>query len=413
MEPEGHKRVEFQYGLVLLRTKRFQSAMDRLGARRITRPAAWVLLYAMPVAAALGFFLFLSELGVLLSPRGQEVASFVRTLGPLANLGIPGINPYLPLAYGWVALIVAMIVHEGAHGVIARSLGLPVKSSGLLFFLFIPVGAFVEVDDKVLKAAPNSYSARVLGAGAGINVIVALVCLLLLFAVVSTMHPKVDGIALSGVTQGYPAEKAGIVAGDFILAVNGIHYNNPSLVSNASWYEIGNNITMTVWQNGVVRNYSLTIASLGLNNTQTGEVTYVPFIGIESMGYSGLRQTTSAYAGSFLTRPALYLCIPTIPNCEPLVPFSATMAPYYSSPLGGAMVPVATLLYWLFFINFNLAIFNALPIYPLDGGQAFRVGVKALGRGKLSEKTLMRITTATTLVVVALLFGIIAGPYLL
>ena len=411
MQPEKYKKVEFQWGLVLLRTRRFQSIMDRLGSNRISKPAGWLLLYAMPVAAALGFYLFLSELGILLSPRGQEVASFVRTLGPLANIGIPGINPYLPLVYGWVALVVAMIVHEGAHGVIARSLGLPVKSSGLLFFLFVPVGAFVEVDEVAMKAAPSSHSGRVLGAGAGINVLVALLCLIILFGITSTMHPKVDGVAIVGVTQGYPAQKAGMAAGEFILAVDGIHYNEPSQLSSASWYKIGENITMTIWHGGDISNLSLTVASLELNNTQTGQISFVPFIGVQLIGYSGLQQTASTYAGSFFTRPALYLCIPTIPSCESVVPFSGSLAPYYTSPLGEGLVPVASLLYWLFFIDFNLAIFNALPIYPLDGGQAFLVGVRALGRGKWSETTLMRITTVATVVVIAVLLGVIAGPY--
>jgi hypothetical protein len=47
----------------------------------------------------------------------------------------------------------------------------------------------------------------------------------------------------------------------------------------------------------------------------------------------------------------------------------------------------------------------------MDGGQAFRVGVQALGRGKLSEANLTRITLGVTLAVVALLFVAIVGPY--
>ncbi|HEY6283463.1 MAG TPA: hypothetical protein VIW22_06005, partial [Nitrososphaerales archaeon] len=67
MGSEEYKRFEFHYGIVLLRTRRFQSLMDRLGANRISKPVGWFLLYVMPVAAALGFFLFLSQLSILLS----------------------------------------------------------------------------------------------------------------------------------------------------------------------------------------------------------------------------------------------------------------------------------------------------------------------------------------------------------
>jgi membrane-associated protease RseP (regulator of RpoE activity) len=71
------------------------------------------------------------------------------------------------------------------------------------------------------------------------------------------------------------------------------------------------------------------------------------------------------------------------------------------------------LLYWVFFLNLNLAGFNAIPLFPLDGGQAFRVGVKALGRGKLSEQTVMKITAAATFCMLALLLGVLLTPYLL
>ncbi len=67
----------------------------------------------------------------------------------------------------------------------------------------------------------------------------------------------------------------------------------------------------------------------------------------------------------------------------------------------------------MYFINFNLAIFNSLPIYPLDGGQAFDVTVKALGKERLSEKTLSRITTVISVVLVSMIALLILGPYLI
>ncbi|QQG48077.1 MAG: site-2 protease family protein [archaeon] len=409
---EEFKRFEFQYGLVLVRTRRFQSLMDRLGANRLSRPAGWFLLYFMPVAAGIGFFLFLSQLGILLSPRGAAVASYIRTLSPLANLGLPGINPYLPVVDGWIALIVAMIIHEGAHGVVARSLGLPVKASGLLFFLFVPIGAFVDVDEDALKEAKASHSGRVLAAGAGINLVVGILCLIILFGLVSSMKPATDGIGVEGVYPNYPAAKAGIMAGDFVTAINGVQIDDPATVANSSWYRINNTVTLTVWRGGQVRDYNVTIGSLKYNDTRTGQVSERPFLGLENIGYAGLQGLVSAYSGSFLTRPGLYICIPTFPACQGIVPFSDKLSVFYTSSYGPNLVPAATLLYWLFFINFNLAIFNALPIYPLDGGQAFRVAVKAAAKGRLTEDGVMRVTKGVTLAVVALLLSVIAGPYL-
>ena len=418
MGSDEYKRLESHYGIInLVRTRRFQALMDRLGASRISRPVGWVLLYVMPVAAALGFYLFASEVGVLLSPRGAAVISYVKSLSPLANLGLPGINPYLPVVDGWIALVIGMIVHEGAHGIVARSLGLPVKSSGLLFFLFVPIGAFVDVDETALKTTRASYSGRVLAAGAGTNLILGLVCLLLLVGAVSTMRPaSLQGVGVV-VVDGSPLAKAGVQTYDFITAVNGTPLNDVSSIGSSSWYQINNTVHLTVWRSGTVLERNVTIGSQLFENTSSGQTFKRPFLGISlanpsSQSVSGLQTLVSDYAGAALTKPFTYVCIPTLPNCQGIVPFSDSMSGFYTSSLGPGLVPLANLIYWVFFLNFNLAIFNALPIYPLDGGQAFLVGVKALGRGRLSENGAMRITSAVTLAVLALVLGVIAGPYL-
>jgi membrane-associated protease RseP (regulator of RpoE activity) len=416
---EELKQVEFQYGVVLLRTKRFQSLMDRLGARRISKPIGWILLYFMPVIAAVGLFIFLTQLSIFFSPVRSAVAVTVRGLTPLAYLGLPGINPYLPWVYGWVALVVAMVVHEGAHGIVARSLGLPVKSSGLVFFLVVPIGAFVEVDESAMKVARARDSGRVLAAGAGTNFVVAVVALLLLFAVVSSMTPQVKGLAVTQVVNeingnpctagACPALSAGLMPGDFITAVNGIKYNDSGVLSqmesNGSLGP-GKVVTLTVWRSGgYVPIPAITMAA-NPDNVSRG------YLGVVLAGSDTLQSIATSYSNSFLTRPTLYLCIPTFPQCQDYVPFSGALASFYTSPYGSLLTPLATLLYWMFFLNFNLAVFNALPLYPLDGGQAFRVGVQALGRGKLSEKTLTRICAVVALLVLAAVFSFPVAAYL-
>lgn len=403
---EEYKRLEFQYGLILLRTRRFQPLMDRLGNKRVSVPIGWFLLYLMPVAAAIGLFLFLTNFIVIFSPVAHQVGTVVRGVSPLAYLGLPGINPYLPIAYGWAALVFAMVVHEGAHGIVARSLGLPVKSSGLLFFLFVPIGAFVDVDEESLKVARARDSGRVLAAGAGINFALGIVFLLLLFSVVSTMTPAANGVGVTQVLTSSPAASAGIKPGDFIVAVNGIPYNDPSMIPKSSWYKPGQVITLTVWSSGKAETLGNVVLGVNPeNNTRA-------FLGVQGVGYSDLKGIASRYTSSFFVRPIMYLCVPTFPQCQSLAPFSDARSVFYSSSYGQSLVPLATGLYWFFFINFNLAVFNALPLFPLDGGQAFKLGLKGASRGRLSEKTIMKVTGAATIAVIAMVLSLPLAAYL-
>ena len=70
------------------------------------------------------------------------------------------------------------------------------------------------------------------------------------------------------------------------------------------------------------------------------------------------------------TSPLGLLAPPTF--VQGMVPYSDFMADKYTSPIFGSYYTIpANLFFWLWFINFNVAIFNALPIGPLDGGQLY------------------------------------------
>ena len=407
MEPEEKpKRFEFIYGLIMIRTTRFTSIMDRMGRSRITKPLGWLMLYILPVAAGIGFFIFLTNFGILFSPQAHAAGAAVRNISPLAYLGLPGINPYIPLLDGWLALIVAMVIHEGAHGVVARSLGYPVKSSGLLLFLIIPIGAFVEVDEKALKAAPARDSMRILAAGAGVNFIAGIVFLILLSNVVSGMTPAANGIAIDQVNVGSPAAAAGLQHGDFLLAVNGVPYNDSSTLASAPWYRPGQVVNMTIFRQGKTMQIDNLTLGTNPNNKSLG------FVGITSLSLSDLKGKVSSYAGAFFSQPIAYFCVPAFPKCQDIAPFSDQLSVFYTSSYGSAVGPLSNLLYWMFFLNLNLAIFNAMPIYPLDGGQAFEAGIRGLSKGRLSEKAVSRITTGATLVTIIIVASLPLAAYL-
>lgn len=91
---------------------------------------------------------------------------------------LPGIN--LDLVQGVLGLAIVLVVHECMHGVLARKHKLPLTSAGLVFFGFLPFGAFVDVDDKKLFKSDKVKQNSVLIAGVTANFATALAVFLLL-----------------------------------------------------------------------------------------------------------------------------------------------------------------------------------------------------------------------------------------
>lgn len=414
---EDYKRITFNYGIVMLRTRKGLSLMDSLGKRRITKPLAWLMLYLMPVSGGIALFLILEELSVYLSPRGGEVVTYVRTISPLANLLLPGINPYVPIVYGWIGIVVAVVIHEASHGIVARSLGLRVKTAGIIFFLIIPLGAFVEIDEKEMREVSVSKSLRVLAAGSGINFIVGLACLVLLIGSVASMVPLANGSAIVGVDQGTasspsPAWGAGIRPGDFIVAIDNVS-NNDLGALNLQPFQV---VNITVWHDGTTTvSPNVKLGEVIVENTQTHQNTDKPYLGVTYIPYQQLKSTTSSYVTEY-SRSATgfieYVIPPAFPGVALSIPFSDQLKIFYTSPLGVATNAVQNLLFWIFFVNFNLAIFNNLPIYPMDGGQALERFLVGIGRGRIDDDLARRIATGVTFVLVFVLLAVIVGPYI-
>ncbi|HYT02000.1 MAG TPA: site-2 protease family protein, partial [Candidatus Acidoferrum sp.] len=69
------------------------------------------------------------------------------------------------------------------------------------------------------------------------------------------------------------------------------------------------------------------------------------------------------------------------------------------------------LLYWLMFVNFNVGIFNALPIGPFDGGQLYNSLIeKRLGSKSNKFKNVSQLVS---LIMIALVAMTVLSPYLI
>jgi membrane-associated protease RseP (regulator of RpoE activity) len=394
-------RIEFNFPMLIVRTKRFAPVFDRLGTLRTSRYFSWISLVLVPFVAGIALYLLVSSLIGLLS--NPEVGQIVRELGPGSILLLPGINPVLPIAYGWIAIVFAIAVHEGAHGVIARNVGFNVKSSGLLFFLVVPIGAFVDVDEEQIKKAKPRPALKVMAGGVGANIVVAAVCLLGVLLLVGSLTPVIDGVYINDVTNGLPAQTAGLLQKDVFVSVDNATINNATeLRAILDTKTAGDTIQVTVargenWQFRFSTTVNLTVSQ---NRT---------VMGINSYDLLSAQRLEN-YQTFSLDRLSMYLVPPTL--ASGLTPFSDFLAPFYLNPMPQWQI-LANGLFWIWFVNVNLAIFNALPIYPLDGGRIFNIALKrAIGK-RISEKAIHSITVGTTIACVTLVLLVTLLPFIM
>jgi len=211
--------------VIMIRTTRWLSLIDRLSRpRRFWRGAitAGIPLVVLGMLSFLALFLLLT-FSVMRTPPEPSVYTAPRNV-----LLIPGLNQFIPLWWGWIALFVTMAVHEFAHGILCRAEGIRVKSMGIAL-LAAPVAAFVEPDEGELfgsqdKKAKASRAARVriLSAGVIANFVVAALALALFFGPVIGAIAPMDRVVVVDVVPGSDADLAGFERQMILLLADGV-----------------------------------------------------------------------------------------------------------------------------------------------------------------------------------------------
>jgi len=397
-----NKRIEFSFPMLTIRTQIFTGIFNKLGTFRFSKIASWIAVSFVPIIAGIGLYMLFNSLFAVLSTPG--VGEITRELGPAAYLLLPGINPFLPIFSGWLAIVCAIVIHEGAHGVVARSLGFRVKSSGLLFFFIIPIGAFVDVDEKQIEKANPRSSIRVMAAGVGGNIVVAVVCLIGLFVIVNGLTPVIDGVYISNVQEGMPAEIAGILPDDVFVSINNIPISNyEELQSILEDKMPGDTIDVTVVRGEMWKEqFSTSVELIEFEDRA--------IMGV-NLGDLLTEERLTFYQTVTPEKLTMYLVPPSL--ASGIIPFSDTLSPFYTHGLGDQWSLIANILFWLWFVNVNLAIFNALPIYPLDGGRIFNISLKSAMGHKWSKKIISQITTATTVTLILVIALIAILPFMI
>ncbi len=393
--------------LILIHTPFGLEFFDKVAKWRIAKLYARFNTYLMPAITALAIFLIVGALmGVLANAQAREG---MRGIGPAANLLIPGVNPFLPITYGLAALVITIIIHEAGHGIVARVHNIRVDSTGIVLFLGIPIGAFVNIERDELNRATLKQKSAVLTAGPLNNMILAGACLLAMYFVVSTLSPLPPdpsapqfGVTVVSVNGGSLAEGMGIEAESVIQYISGQQITSLEDLSENLRRNLGNTVEIT-WVNKA-------------GNTIVRQVTLPPAVepGRGTLGISVTvlspdpQEVLDTYKNQFSQYPLAILIPPTLQ--QGFVPFSDFMAPKYtSSVFGDSFAAVANMLFWLWFINFNVGIFNALPLGPLDGGQLYGALIENKARSKAIAKNANMLLT---FVMLAIVLAVLVLPYI-
>lgn len=169
---------------------------------------------------------------------------------PIMLLGIPGINPLIPIWYGILGLIVAIVVHEFAHGILTRVGKMGIKALGLIFAV-VPMGAFVEPDEDALRTTEKIKRMRVYAVGPATNIIVAFLFVFLFSSVmVSQAAPIHEGPVIMSTIGDGPADVADLGFGCQVLSIDGVNVTNLESWVNVTAPAAGSLVNVTYFYKG-------------------------------------------------------------------------------------------------------------------------------------------------------------------
>ncbi len=254
---------------------------------------------------------------LLLLWQATIVPRIEKAPSPELILGVPGINPIIPVWYGILGLAVAMIVHEVSHGIMTRLGKMKITSLGLLFLVF-PIGAFVEPDNKELEEATRAKRSKVFAAGPASNIVFALVTLTLFSGLMmSAAVPARDGALVVGVVEDSPASLVGVTPYSVITSIEGSgvvsgadveeRESSPGAEVNVTYYlggeqNVATGVTDGVVVSFVVDGYAASDAGLepgmvlvSLNDTLVTNVDRLTSVMAETQSHDMINVTVMRY----------------------------------------------------------------------------------------------------------------------
>lgn len=201
--------------LIMLKTRWGIDLMTRLGKHKRFWRVCGVVSWIVTAILMIGMVSIL-VIDMLIIPKMSSTAG----LGVTYVLAIPGINPVLPIVYGWIGLIIAMVVHEVAHGIQTKANDMDVENTGIIHCI-VPLGAFVEPNNDQVQKCSRRARMDLYAAGITTNFFVAMITFILVFCGMTSgiSSDYGDNPAVFGIADSSPAFDSGIPNTSIILSI--------------------------------------------------------------------------------------------------------------------------------------------------------------------------------------------------
>jgi len=328
---------------------------------------------------------------------------------------------------------VLIFIHELGHFLVAKKVGIRVERFSLGFppnifkrqygeteycIGMIPLGGYVKMagenPDEESTGAKDEFMSKsilqrvaVILAGPFMNYVLAVAIMIGIYLVVGEAQTDPERALVGNVTEEGPAEGAGILEGDQIIAIDGeavggfgsMRDRINSVVAGPiqiTWLHEGDTLTAEV------------VTAVGQVPNLDGGIDSVGIIGIEErpIGYKKYGLGAAISQGFHDTHQTVFL---TAKFIKQLV-FGEVSTKMLGGPLFIAQqsgkVAARGFLYLLLFmalLSVNLAVLNVLPIPVLDGGHLVFLIIEAVKRSPLSMKARLMAQQVGMVVLLALI----------
>ncbi|MBK5112588.1 MAG: site-2 protease family protein [Candidatus Heimdallarchaeota archaeon] len=302
---------------LLMRTRRFNKVIKRI-AKKYAR--FWRIFGN--VSIFFGLLMTLASIGLLIFSLTNFFKPIIPMTGPTVGILIPGVTiSFRTFLYLIIPIILMMIPHELAHGVVSHADGVELRSTGLAFFAIF-FGAFVEPEEEDLMKSSYKTRMRTFASGMFPNLLLGLLTIpVFIFSsnIIAPFYLAPDGVLIHEVVKDTAADTGGLKRGIAIFDINTTHIDT---------YE-----TFSTYMNNTKPNDLLVL------NTTEGT------INIRLNQHPDFNQSG-------------YLGVRTITYLPPKFPWVWKFFPYFFEQE----------LMWTLVVSFGSVLFNALPIpFILDG----------------------------------------------